>query len=161
MRPSATKCDQVRPSATTWGKRASGLTAAWQHSCGRIAVLCGCTLAHPPVTTKHSCSCFGLAHTRAHLGMFGLFQARLWYGHSSPIMDLRLKHTCSCTCTYYCRYDIVLNHILVSKNNKYNWTFTIWIWTTFCKVTYINLAVFWGWVALTGQFNHVTWEIDA
>ena len=30
---------------------------------------------HPLVTTEHSCSPFGLGLTRAHLSMFGLFQA--------------------------------------------------------------------------------------
>ena len=94
MRPSATKCDQVRPRAITWGKGASGLTFTWQHSCGRIPVLCWCTQAHSLVTTEHSCICFGLGVTQAHLGMFGLFQRRLGYDQASPIMDIRLKHSC-------------------------------------------------------------------
>ena len=35
-----------------------------------------------------------VSHTRAHLGMFGLFEASLWFAQASPIMDLKLKHSC-------------------------------------------------------------------
>ena len=62
-----------------------------------VAFLCY-VATHRPI---HLCplniaaAVFALGHTLAYLGMFGLFQADLWYAHSSPIMDLRLKHSCS------------------------------------------------------------------
>ena len=91
---------------------------AWTHSCGHIPVLCGRTQAHPLVTTKHSCSCFGLGHTRAHLGNLGLFQARLCYGQASPIMDLRLKHCCSLPFLYLTLESQVVSETLGIWLNK-------------------------------------------